>query len=88
MYKYICHSAVSFTYVTQPYRIVLKRECTANNAFPIDLVIGPSRDRFATDSFEIGDRRDIVKILETCGLQQIKPPTAKVRVSYYKMSAG
>ena len=53
-----------------------------NNAFPIDLVIGPSRDRFATDSFEMGDRRDIVKILETCGLQQIKPPTAKVRVSY------
>ena len=33
---------------------------SANNAFPIDLVIGPSRDRFATDSFEMGDRRDIV----------------------------
>ena len=31
-----------------------------NNAFPINLVIGPSRDRFATDSFEISERRDIV----------------------------
>ena len=88
MHKYICHSIVSFTYVTQPYRIVLKRECTAYNAFPIDLVIGTSRNRFATDSLEMGDRCDIVKILDTCGLQQIKPPTAKVRVSYYKMSAG
>ena len=28
------------------------------------MVIGPSRDRFATDSFEMSDRRDIVKILE------------------------
>ena len=64
MHKYICHSTVSFTYVTQPYRIVLKRECTAYNAFPIDLVIGTSRNRFATDSLEMGDRRDIVKILE------------------------
>ena len=76
---YICHSTVS-------YRSL--KEYTANNTFPIDLVIGPSRDRFATDSFEMGDRRDVVKILETCGLQQIKPPTAKVQISYYKMSAG
>ena len=71
------------TYITQPYRIVFSRECTANNAFPTDLVVGPSRDGFATDSFEMSDRRDIVKNFETCGLQQIKPPTAKVRVSYY-----
>ena len=49
------------TYVTQPYRIVLQRECTANNAFPTDLVVGPSRDRFAIDSFEMSGRRDIVK---------------------------
>ena len=38
--------------------------------------------------FEMNGRRDIVKNFKTGGLQQIEPPTAKVRVSYYKMSAA
>ena len=69
-------------------RIVLERECTVNNAFSTYLVVGPLRDRFAIDRFEMSGRRDKVKNFEKGGLQQIEPPTAKVRVSYYKMSAG
>ena len=40
------------------------------------------------DWFEMSGRRDIVKNFKTGGLQQIEPPTANVRVSYYKMYAG
>ena len=72
MHLFKCTNRFDFvvnTYITQPYRIVLSRECTANNTFPTYLVVGTSRDWFATDSFEMSDRRDIVKNFETCGLQ-------------------
>ena len=36
----------------------------------------------------MNNKRDIVKTFETGSLQQIEPPTAKNRVSYYTMSAG
>ena len=41
-------------------RITLLRQCTGNAAFLTYLVIGPSRDRFAIEWFEMSDRRDVV----------------------------
>ena len=58
------------TYVTQLYH--LKRKRTAKTVFSTCLVIGPSRDRFAIDWFEMSGRRDVVKNFETGGLVQIE----------------
>ena len=50
--------------------------------------IGPSRDIFAIDWFEMSDRRDVVKNFEAGGLRQIEQQTARIRVSYDRMIAG
>ena len=52
------------------------------------MIIGPSRDKFAINWFKMSGRRDVVKNFETGGVLQIEPQTARVRVSYYSMSAG
>ena len=49
-----------------------RSHCTAKTAFSTCLVIGPSRDRFAIDWFEMSGRRDVVKNFETGGLVQIE----------------
>ena len=69
-------------------RITLKRQCTAKTAFSTYLVIESSRDRFAIDWFEMSGRRYEDKNFETNGPMQIELQTARVRISYYRMTAG